>query len=263
MQENALENCGYRSALLARSSFASTRLHKPVNLGYAVSRGDVGVMQQYKTVAGYGEREIVIERSRFIGYAQRVTTEEEAAAFIALIKKKHWDATHNCSAFVIGEHDQIQRSSDDGEPSGTAGKPILECIKKNGLKDTVVVVTRYFGGIKLGAGGLVRAYTAGTVAALQAAGIVAHVLHTKIAVTVAYHWWGKLENELRAGAHRVVDTAYTDKVTVRVLIPAGEEEAFAQRVTDLTHGQAHLVVGAKTYVEVPIATVAEESGEAE
>lgn len=109
------------------------------------------MLQQYKTIAGYGEDEIVIERSRFIGYAQRVTSEEEAAAFIAMIKKKHWDATHNCSAFVIGENDQIQRSSDDGEPSGTAGKPILECIKKNGVKDTAVVVTRYFGGIKLGA----------------------------------------------------------------------------------------------------------------
>lgn len=102
------------------------------------------MLTEYKTVAGYGEDYIVIERSRFIGYAQRVTTEEEAVAFIAMIKKKHWDATHNCSAFVIGENDQIQRSSDDGEPSGTAGKPILECIKKNGVKDTVVVVTRYF-----------------------------------------------------------------------------------------------------------------------
>jgi len=227
------------------------------------SRGDVDVMQQYKTVAGYGEREIVIERSRFIGYAQRVTSEEEAAAFIATIKKKHWDATHNCSAFVIGEHDQIQLSSDDGEPSGTAGKPILECIKKNGVKDTVVVVTRYFGGIKLGAGGLIRAYTAATVAALQAAGIVAHVLHSGITVTVEYHWWGKLENELRTGSHRVVDTTYTDKVSVRVLIPAGEEEAFVERVTDLTNGQAQIVLGDKEYVEVPIAAVGAEQGDAE
>ncbi|WP_019121113.1 YigZ family protein [Brevibacillus massiliensis] len=219
------------------------------------------MLAHYKTVAGYGESEIVIERSRFIGYAQRATTEEEAAAFIAGIKKKHWDATHNCSAFVIGENDQIQRSSDDGEPSGTAGKPILECIKKNGLKDTVVVVTRYFGGIKLGAGGLVRAYTAGTVAGLKAAGIVAHILHQSIAVTVDYHWWGKVENELRIGQHRVVDTAYTDLVTVTVLIPDGEESSFVERITDLTNGQARIELGEKEYVEVPFEAVGEEKEE--
>ena len=216
------------------------------------------MLQQYKTVAGYGEDEIVIERSRFIGYAQRVTTEEEAAAFIAMIKKKHWDATHNCSAFVIGEHDQIQRSSDDGEPSGTAGKPILECIKKNGVKDTVVVVTRYFGGIKLGAGGLVRAYTAGTVIALQAARIVVHTLHQKISVQVEYPWWGKLENELRIGEHRVVGTDFTDKVTAHVLIPDGHQDDFVARMIDLTNGQAVVTLGEKEYVELPVDAVGSE-----
>lgn len=216
------------------------------------------MLQQYKTIAGYGEDEIVIERSRFIGYAQRVTTEEEASAFIAMIKKKHWDATHNCSAFVIGENDQIQRSSDDGEPSGTAGKPILECIKKNGVKDTVVVVTRYFGGIKLGAGGLVRAYTAGTVTALQAAGIVVHTLHQKISVQVEYPWWGKLENELRIGEHRVVGTDFTDKVTAHVLIPDGSQDDFVARMIDLTNGQAEIVLGEKEYVELPVDAVGNE-----
>lgn len=213
------------------------------------------MLDQYKTVAGYGEDEIVIERSRFIGYAQRATTEEEASAFIAMIKKKHWDATHNCSAFVIGENDQIQRSSDDGEPSGTAGKPILECIKKNGLKDTVVVVTRYFGGIKLGAGGLVRAYTAGTVTGLKAAGIVAHLLHQEISVTVDYHWWGKVENELRLMSSRVADTIYTDKVTVLIHVLSGEEETFIERMVDLTNGQADINRGEKLYIEVPIDAV--------
>ncbi|QQE74188.1 YigZ family protein [Brevibacillus composti] len=216
------------------------------------------MLQQYKTIAGYGEDEIVIERSRFIGYAQRVTSEEEAAAFIAMIKKKHWDATHNCSAFVIGENDQIQRSSDDGEPSGTAGKPILECIKKNGVKDTAVVVTRYFGGIKLGAGGLVRAYTAGTVIALKAAGIVVHTLHQKISVSVDYTWWGKVENELRIGGQRVVGTDYTDKVTVHVLIPDGEQDAFVEQMTDLTNGQGQIVLGEKEYVEVPVEAIGED-----
>jgi len=216
------------------------------------------MLHQYKTIAGYGEDDIIIERSRFIGYAQRVTTEEEASAFIAMIKKKHWDATHNCSAFVIGEHDQIQRSSDDGEPSGTAGKPILECIKKNGVKDTVVVVTRYFGGIKLGAGGLVRAYTAGTVTALKAARIVVHTLHQKISVQVDYTWWGKVENELRLGEHRVVGTDFTDKVTAHVLIPEGEQDAFVAGMIDLTNGQAQIELGEKEYVEVPVDAVGYE-----
>ncbi|EJL27530.1 YigZ family protein [Brevibacillus sp. BC25] len=213
------------------------------------------MLTQYKTIAGYGEDYIVIERSRFIGYAQRVTTEEEATAFIAMIKKKHWDATHNCSAFVIGENDQIQRSSDDGEPSGTAGKPILECIKKNGVKDTVVVVTRYFGGIKLGAGGLVRAYTAGTVTALKAAKIVVHTLHQTISVSVDYTWWGKVENELRLGEQRVSGTDFTDKVTAHVLIPEGEQDEFVARMVDLTNGQAQIVLGEKEYVEVPVDAV--------
>ncbi|WP_139491120.1 YigZ family protein [Brevibacillus dissolubilis] len=213
------------------------------------------MLDQYKTVAGYGEDEIVIERSRFIGYAQRATTEEEAVQFIQMIKKKHWDATHNCSAFVIGENDQIQRSSDDGEPSGTAGKPILECIKKNGLKDTVVVVTRYFGGIKLGAGGLVRAYTAGTVTGLKAAGIVAHILHQAVTITIDYHWWGKVENELRLGNHRVSSIEYTDKVSVTVQVPNGDEDAFSAQMTDLTNGQAEIVLGEKEYIEVPIEAV--------
>ncbi|MED4586967.1 YigZ family protein [Brevibacillus choshinensis] len=216
------------------------------------------MLQQYKTVAGYGEDYIIIERSRFIGYAQRVTSEEEASAFIAMIKKKHWDATHNCSAFVIGENDQIQRSSDDGEPSGTAGKPILECIKKNGVKDTVVVVTRYFGGIKLGAGGLVRAYTAGTVTALKAAKIVIHTLHQKILVDVDYHWWGKVENELRLTEQRVVGTDFTDRVTAHVLIPVGQQDDFVAGMIDLTNGQAKIVLGEKEYVEVPVEAVGDE-----
>ncbi|MED1952319.1 YigZ family protein [Brevibacillus centrosporus] len=216
------------------------------------------MLQQYKTVAGYGEDMIVIERSRFIGYAQRVTTEAEATAFIAMIKKKHWDATHNCSAFVIGGNDQIQRSSDDGEPSGTAGKPILECIKKNGVKDTVVVVTRYFGGIKLGAGGLVRAYTAGTVTALKAAKIVVHTLHQKISVNVDYHWWGKVENELRLTDQRVVGTDYTDRVTAHVLIPDGLQDDFIAGMVDLTNGQVKIERGEKEYVEVPVEAVGDE-----
>src|SRR5699024_7098601 len=116
------------------------------------------MLSKYYTVKYKGADEVVIQKSRFIGYVKRVESEEEAQNFIQEIKKKHHDATHNCSAYVIGENDQIQKANDDGEPSGTAGIPILEVIKKQHLKDTAVVVTRYFGGIKLGAGGLIRAY---------------------------------------------------------------------------------------------------------
>lgn len=120
------------------------------------------MLENYYTVKPNGSEEVIIQKSRFIGYVRRCETEEEAHSFIQEIKKKHNDANHNCSAYMIGEHDLIQKANDDGEPSGTAGVPMLEVLKRKGLKDTAVVVTRYFGGTKLGAGGLIRAYS-GTV----------------------------------------------------------------------------------------------------
>src|SRR5699024_5195396 len=116
------------------------------------------MLTEYYTIKGEGSHEVIIQKSRFIGYVKRVVTEEEAQSFIQTIKKKHHDATHNCSAYIIGDHDQIQKANDDGEPSGTAGVPMLEVLKRQTLKNTAVVVTRYFGGTKLGAGGLIRAY---------------------------------------------------------------------------------------------------------
>lgn len=111
------------------------------------------MLERYKTVRRAGDKEIVIKKSRFIGHVMPVEREEEAVSFIEEIKKRHWNATHNCSAYMIGERDEIQKQSDDGEPSGTAGKPILEVIRNQGLKNVAIVVTRYFGGIMLGAGG--------------------------------------------------------------------------------------------------------------
>src|SRR5690625_6094223 len=116
------------------------------------------MLHEYFTVKHSGEDQLMIQKSRLIGYVRRVETEDEAHEFINEIKKKHYDATHNCSAYIIGENDQIQKANDDGEPSGTAGIPMLEVLKRQHLKDTAVVVTRYFGGVKLGAGGLIRAY---------------------------------------------------------------------------------------------------------
>ncbi|MGZ9583572.1 YigZ family protein [Paenibacillus marinisediminis] len=196
------------------------------------------MLERYKTVREFGSKEIVIKKSRFIGYAKPVQTEEDAIAFIEEIKKKHWNATHNCSAYCIGERNEIQKASDDGEPSGTAGKPILEVIKNQGLKNVAIVVTRYFGGIMLGAGGLIRAYTDGAVAAIEGAGAIEKVLHQKVTIEVDYTWLGKLENELRNRGTRMGETQFTDKVTLVSLPVVSESDAFIAWITDLTQGQA-------------------------
>ena len=203
----------------------------------------------YKTVRGYGEAEIVIKRSQFIGHAKAVETEEEAVAFVEEMKQRHKQATHNCSAYIVGERDQHQKASDDGEPSGTAGKPILEVIKNRGLKNVAVVVTRYFGGIMLGAGGLVRAYTDGAVAGLAAAEEVYKVLHTPVRATFDYSWLGTVEYELRGRGVLFGDIEYADKVTVRCLPNASESARFIEWFTNLTAGQTELQVGESEYLE--------------
>lgn len=205
------------------------------------------MLARYATVRQYGSQEIVIKKSRFIGHAKPVESDEEAVAFIEELKKKYWDATHNCSAYMVGERDQFQKALDDGEPSGTAGKPILEVIKNRGLKNVVVVVTRYFGGIMLGAGGLVRAYTDGAVAGLDAAEPIVKVLHREVIVDVDYTWYGKLENELRGRGFRVGEVSFTDRVLVRCLPVAGEAERFQAWITDVTQGQAILSLGSEQY----------------
>ncbi|MEC5187927.1 YigZ family protein [Geobacillus thermodenitrificans] len=212
------------------------------------------MLQKYYTVKGYGEQEIVIEKSRFICYINRAETEEEAVAFIQQIKKKHWDATHNCSAYLIGEHDQIQKANDDGEPSGTAGVPMLEVLKKKGLKDTVAVVTRYFGGIKLGAGGLVRAYGRAVTEGLNAAGIVERRLMRIMHVTIDYTWLGKVENELRSSNYKVKNIHYSDRVTIEIFVEETDKTSFAAWIEDLTNGRSTISEGEQTYLEVEIDT---------
>lgn len=205
------------------------------------------MLARYSTVRQYGAHEIVIKKSRFIGHARPVESEEEAVAFIDEMKKKYWDATHNCSAYVVGERDEHQKALDDGEPTGTAGKPILEVIKHRGLKNSAVVVTRYFGGIMLGAGGLVRAYTDGAVAGIDAAGPIVKVLHREVIVDVDYTWYGKLENELRGRGYRVGDVSFTDRVRVLCLPEADDAERFQAWITDVTQGQAVLEAGDHRY----------------
>lgn len=205
------------------------------------------MLNKYKTVRAEANAEVVIKRSRFIGHAKPVETEEEAVAFIDEIKRLHRQATHNCSAYMVGERDQHQKASDDGEPSGTAGKPILEVIKNKGLKNVAVVVTRYFGGIMLGAGGLVRAYTDGAVAGIEAADEIEFVLHREVFVEVDYTWYGKLENELHGRGTRLGGTEFTDKVIVLCLPEVPEAEDFVAWMTDLTQGQAVIRTGEERY----------------
>ncbi|MFC4811045.1 YigZ family protein [Paenibacillus sp. GCM10023250] len=205
------------------------------------------MLNRYRTLRQPGSKEIVIKKSRFIGHGRPVASEEEAIAFIEEIKKLHWNATHNCSAYVVGERDECQKQSDDGEPSGTAGKPILEVIKHQGLKNVAVVVTRYFGGIMLGAGGLIRAYTDGAVAAIEASEAITQVLHREVVVDVDYTWYGKLENEFHARGVRVDGTEFTDRVVITCLPEAPGAEAFAAWITDLTQGQAVIAIGEDRY----------------
>jgi uncharacterized YigZ family protein len=207
------------------------------------------MLSHYYTVKGYGEHEINIQKSRFIAYVERAETEQDAQEFIQSIKKKHHDANHNCSAYLIGEHDQIQKANDDGEPSGTAGVPILEVLKKKKLKDTVVVITRYFGGIKLGAGGLIRAYGKATSEGLNAIGIVQRKLMRVMHTTIDYTLLGKVENELRSSAYSIKDIHYEDKVEVETFVEDGETENFTAWMVEMTNGQGDITVGEQLYQE--------------
>ncbi|MGP4061256.1 YigZ family protein [Halobacillus sp. H74] len=210
------------------------------------------MLENYYTVKPEGSEEVTIQKSRFIGYVKRCETEEEAQTFIQEIKKKHHDANHNCSAYMIGEHDLIQKANDDGEPSGTAGVPMLEVLKRKGLKDTAVVVTRYFGGIKLGAGGLIRAYSSTTSAAIETTGIVKRQLMKEMKVKMEYHLLGKVENEVRNSKYTLETVNYLENVELIVYVESGLEEEFESWVTDLTSNQAAITRGDSSYVEFDV-----------
>ncbi|MEK4522941.1 YigZ family protein [Psychrobacillus sp. FSL W7-1457] len=206
----------------------------------------------YQTIKGYAQSEIIIQKSRFITYIQRAETEEEAQDFINSIKQKHKDANHNCSAYIIGEHDHIQKANDDGEPSGTAGVPMLEVLKKRALKDTVVVVTRYFGGIKLGGGGLIRAYSKATTEGIEAAGEVECQLHHLMKASIDYTWLGKVENEIRNSVYPLKEIAYADLVEIYVYTKAEDELKFLEWVTEITNGQAKIDIVEKVFLEFDV-----------
>ncbi|MBD7963153.1 YigZ family protein [Fictibacillus norfolkensis] len=207
------------------------------------------MLANYLAVKNEGQHEIVIEKSRFIAHIARAITEEEAQAFIQKIKKEHNSATHNCSAYLIGETDNIQKANDDGEPSGTAGVPMLEVLKKRKLKDTVAVVTRYFGGIKLGAGGLIRAYGKSVSEGLNHIGVVERELQQIVHITVDYTLLGKMENELRNSVYPIKEMNYMEKVEIQMYVPIKEKETFKDWIIDLSNAQSEIVFGEEEYLE--------------
>lgn len=194
----------------------------------------------YITIRNFGEDSFIEKKSEFIGYAKRVESEEEAREFVNEIKSKHKQARHNCSAYVIGKNMGIQRYSDDGEPQGTAGIPILEVMKKSGITDCAVVVTRYFGGILLGTGGLTRAYTKGASLAVKAAGVVEKVDGVKLAITSDYDLLGKIQYVCSQNLWHIEDTLYEEKVQLYILAEAQNASIIEKKLIDSTNGKVKI-----------------------
>ncbi|MFC7394672.1 YigZ family protein [Scopulibacillus cellulosilyticus] len=206
----------------------------------------------YYTVKSKAAHEIIIQNSRFISQIKRVETETEAQNEISLINKEHWKANHNCYAYAIGENQHIQKASDDGEPSGTAGVPILEVLKKKHLRDVLVVVTRYFGGTKLGAGGLIRAYSKATSEGLKASGIVERKPMNIIQTTFEYTLLGQIENELRQSTYIIKNMAYAENVSIDVYVSQEETDDFIEWMTNLSNGKSHIHKTGWEYLEQDI-----------
>lgn len=209
-------------------------------------------MHIYKTTAENGTASYEIQKSRFIAYTSHVETEAEARDFVAAIKKKHFDARHNCSAWVLGADSSQQKSNDDGEPGGTAGNPILEAIKQHGLTNVVVVVTRYFGGIKLGAGGLIRAYSHTASLGLEATPCLEVKPFCLMEAEMDYSLLGTVENWIRNEELRTGETAYLDKVTVRLLVEPADCEAISTELTNLTAAQCKITIHKPEYMSLTI-----------
>lgn len=195
------------------------------------------MMKSYKTLRASASDEFIVNKSRFIGYATPVSTEEEALQFIKDIRTKHKDATHNCYAYVVGENAGIMRYSDDGEPGGTAGLPMMEVLKAQGLVNCCVVVTRYFGGVLLGAGGLVRAYTQGTVIGVKAAQPVMMIPSVQYLCEVAYPLWDKVQHIMKTLPVQIVSTEFTTAVSFTLLCRLSDGEVVLDTLIRTTEGR--------------------------
>lgn len=197
-------------------------------------------MDAYHTVYRGGSGEIVEKKSRFIAEVFPVTSEEEAMQYLEEARKRYWDARHHCWAYVLGRNPSAERMSDDGEPAGTAGKPILEVIRGRQITDVLVIVTRYFGGTLLGTGGLVRAYTASAAEGLKHSEIITRFHGFKLRIAADYTSLGKIQYLLAQREICILESVYTDKVELIVLVPDEEEEALYKEIMDGTNGQAVL-----------------------
>ena len=202
-------------------------------------------MKEYRTVECEAADEFIEKKSRFIGYVKPVKTQEEAVSFINEIKSKHWDATHNVSAYVLRENN-IQRSSDDGEPSGTAGVPVLDVLLKEGVVDACVVVTRYFGGTLLGAGGLIRAYSHSSKLALEAGGIITMAPCVIAEILVDYNFYDRANNLLSSYGANLENSEFAENIKLTFTIKESFYEAFNDELTDISQGKYKAeVVGRK------------------
>ena len=192
---------------------------------------------EFISIANEFRHEYVVEKSRFITTVYPCSTEEEAQAFIGRINKEFWDARHNCTAFALGPKQEQQRSSDNGEPSGTAGKPMLEVLKKTGITNIAVVVTRYFGGIKLGAGGLIRAYSHSVAETLRLAPKELHTIRTELQTTIDYALYGAVERHLQ-DAQLHYEASFGEQITLTILVVPNDVERIQKERQDMSHGAA-------------------------
>ncbi|OEJ37905.1 YigZ family protein [Streptomyces agglomeratus] len=205
------------------------------------------MQEQYRTVARAGVHEAEINRSRFLCALAPAATEQEAQDFVARVRREHPTASHNCFAYVIGADASVQKASDDGEPGGTAGVPMLQMLTRREVRYTVAVVTRYYGGVKLGAGGLIRAYGGVVGEALDAVGTITRQRFRLATVTVDHQRAGKLENDLRATGRAVRDVRYAEAVAIEVGLPEADVEPFRAWLADATAGTAGFELGGKAY----------------
>lgn len=195
---------------------------------------------RYKTIKSEGTAEIIEKKSKFIANVKRISSEEEAIEFYDMIKKKYWDARHNVYAYYIGGNAVVQKFSDEGEPAGTAGMPILETIKRQNLEDVIVVVTRYFGGILLGTGGLVRAYSKSAGEGIKASGIVEKIWSAKVHMKIDYALLGKIQAISSNEGWRITDIIYADLIDIYMAIPVDKIETLKKVISELTAGSLEI-----------------------
>ena len=205
-----------------------------------------------RTIKEDGQVQEEIKKSRFICHVKRVYSEEEARAFIATIKKEHYKATHNCSAFIIGERNEIKRTSDDGEPSGTAGVPMLGVLENHNLTNVCVVVTRYFGGIKLGAGGLIRAYAGSVALAVKEIGIVEIKEQAGIQIQMSYAQYQEYGNFLKEHNLMELETNFTDQIETIIFVDKEDKETIKASLIEFFNGKVTLIDQGLREIEVPV-----------